>query len=135
MAGKADHSSSTDQTGPIARRPSAGRSRASAGKTERAALSIEVGGAAQPITLDLEDMTPVAPLAPDVAPRLLQTQAAYRRLITSGFSGADAAGLIGYVVGLPACNSRWSLNQVNRLLFLRNLYGNTEWGEAEREPA
>jgi len=134
MAGKADHSS-TDQTGPIARRPSAGRTRASAGKTERAAVSIEVGGAAQPISLDLDELVAVAPIAPDVAPRLVQTQAAYRLLITSGFSGADAAGLIGYVVGLHTCNSRWSLSQVNRLLFLRNLYTNTDWGEAEREPA
>jgi hypothetical protein len=134
MAGKADHSS-TDQTGPIARRPSAGRPRSSANRPERALAAIEVGGAAQLITHEPEVVAAVTPIAPDVMPRLLQTQAAYRLLITSGFSGADAAGLIGYVSGLPACSSRWSLNQVNRLLFLRDLYTNTAWGEAERDPA
>lgn len=134
MAGTADHSS-TDQTGPVARRPSAGRPRASAARPERALVSIEVGGAAQPIADEPDEIAAVAPIAPDFVPRLFQTQAAYRLLITSGFSGLDAAGLIGYVLGLPACNSRWTLSQVNRLLFLRNLYSNTDWGEAEREPA
>jgi len=75
------------------------------------------------------------PIPPDVLPRLLQTQAAYRLLITSGFTGVDAAGLISYVVGLPRCDSRWSLAQVNRMLFLRSLYTDTKCGEAERRPA
>jgi hypothetical protein len=78
---------------------------------------------------------PEAPISPDVLPRLLQTQAAYRLLITSGFTGADAAGLISYVVGLPRCDSRWSLAQINRMLFLRALYSESKWGEAERRPA
>ena len=56
-------------------------------------------------------------------------------LITSGFSGQDAAGLISYVVGLPRTDGRWSLSQVNRLLFLRDLYSNTKWGVYERRPA
>jgi len=140
MAGNADHSS-TDQTGPIARRP-AGRPRSSAARPERAMVSIEVGGAARPIASEPVETSAIAPatvatapIAPDVLPRLLRTQAAYRYLITSGFTSQDAAGLIGYVVGLSACQSRWSLSQVNRMLFLRDLYTNTAWGEAEREPA
>jgi hypothetical protein len=74
-------------------------------------------------------------IPPDILPRLLQTQASYRLLVTSGFSSQDAAGLIGYVVGLGPCESRWSLAQVNRLLFLRDLYSNTRWGETERQSA
>jgi hypothetical protein len=73
-----------------------------------------------------------APLPPDVLPRVLQTQRAHRRLVAGGFNSADAAALIGYVLGLPACDSRWSLEQINRLLFLRDLYSNTEWGKVER---
>jgi hypothetical protein len=73
-----------------------------------------------------------APLPPDLLPRWVQTQEAYRLLLAGGFDGADAAMLIGYVVGLPECDSRWSLEQINRLLFLRNLYSNTEWGTVER---
>jgi hypothetical protein len=65
---------------------------------------------------------------------MLQTQASYRLLITSGIASADAVGLIGYVLGLPQCESRWSLKQVNRLLFLRSMYTDSKWGEAERQP-
>jgi hypothetical protein len=75
------------------------------------------------------------PIAPDLQPREVQTQAAYRMLVTNGIAGVEAAALIGYVVGLAPCTSRWSLSQVNRLLFLRDLYSNTGWGESERLPA
>lgn len=134
MAGKAENSS-TGQTGPLGRRPAAGRARPATRQPEHASVPIEIGTesdflASQALAYELE-----TPIAPDVLPRLLQTQAAYRFLITSGFIGADAAGLIGYVVGLPRCESRWSLAQVNRMLFLRSLYTETKWGEAERRPA
>jgi hypothetical protein len=66
---------------------------------------------------------------------LLQTGAAYRQLVAGGLDGEDAAGLIGYVVGLPASASRWSLEETNLLLFLRDLYSNTDWGKAERRPS
>jgi hypothetical protein len=94
-----------------------------------------VDAAVPPVDQEKLAIEAAAPIAPDLAPRTIQTQAAYRSLITSGFSGQDAAGLIGYVVGLPPCGSRWSLVQVNRLLFLRALYTNSDWGEAERRAA
>jgi hypothetical protein len=72
------------------------------------------------------------PLPSDILPRLFQTQVAYRELVEYGFSEEDASGLIGYAVGLSACESRWSIAQINRLLFLRNLYSNTGWGQTER---
>jgi hypothetical protein len=78
---------------------------------------------------------PIVELPPDIVPRMLQTQAAYRLLVTNGFSSTDAAGLIGLVVGLPPVETRWSISQVNRLLFLRSLYTDTSWGVAERRPA
>jgi hypothetical protein len=81
-----------------------------------------------------EMMVGSTPIPPDVLPRPLQTQTAYRFLVASGFSGPDAAGLISYVVGLPQGDSRWSLAQVNQLLFLRAIYLNGDWGEAERRP-
>jgi hypothetical protein len=78
---------------------------------------------------------PAKALAPDLAPRELRTQATYRILVTKGIASADAAALIGYAVGLKPCKSRWNLKEINRLLFLRNLYANTAWGESEQEPA
>lgn len=134
MTGDADRSS-TGRTGPTARRPAAGRPRSTAGRPERAPVSIEVGAFAQPVARHNSAVEAATPIAPDMAPRMLQTKSAYRSLITSGFSGPDAAGLIGYVLGLPACDSRWSLTQINRLLFLRELYTNSDWGETERRPA
>ena len=74
------------------------------------------------------------PAAKDALPRLIKTQAAYRRLLQDGCNGQEAAGLISYVVGLAPCASRWSLGQVNRMLFLRDLYRNSEWGRSEQNP-
>lgn len=131
MAGQTDRSS-TGQTGPLARRPAAGRPRSSAGRPARVPLPVEIDIA--PESLETENAIAESPanIPPDFRPRTLQTQAAYRRLITSGFCGKDAAGLISYVVGLPGCESRWSLAQVNKLLFLKSLYSETNWGKAER---
>jgi len=94
-------------------------------------------GADEPLALPAPEPTPAlpAPLGPDIEPRDLQTQATYRLLIASGIPSADAAALIGYAIGLAPCQSRWSLKQINQLLFLRGLYSSSEWGESERQPA
>jgi hypothetical protein len=77
----------------------------------------------------------VAPLPPDILPRTIKTQASYRRLVSSGLTSAEAAGLIGYVSGLPQNASPWSMGQINKMLFLRSLYLESDWGKTEREPA
>ena len=76
-----------------------------------------------------------APLAPDFVSRTVRTEASYRLLTATGLTGAEAAGVIGYVVGLKACEQPWTLKQVNKVLFLRELYSSGDWGEAERKPA
>jgi hypothetical protein len=93
---------------------------------------IPIGEAAQLVGQHDTEVPPADPLPSDLLPRWVQTREAYRLLLAGGFDGADAAMLIGYVVGLPECDTRWSLEQINRLLFLRDLYSNTEWGEVER---
>jgi hypothetical protein len=133
MAGQADRSG-TGQTGPTAPRPSAGRPRAKARRPAQVPFPVEIGVSPEPLEIESSIAASPAPIPPDVRPRLVQTQAAYRRLITSGFSSKYAADLIGYVVGLPGCESRWSLTQVNKLLFLRSLYSESDWGRAERRP-
>ena len=136
MAGQADRSS-TGQTGPMARRLAAGRPNPGARRPARVPVPVEIDveGSSTPSGPSALAPSPTAPLPPDLLPRELPTQAAYRLLVTSGMPGEDAAALIGYVVGLANCDSRWSLSQVNRLLFLRALYSNNDWGEAERRPA
>jgi len=134
MAGKAD-GSSAGQTGPMPRRPPTGRPRTSSGRPVFHPVPVGVGRASEPVDPEKAAVPAVVQIPPDVQPRHVQTQAAYRLLITSGLSGQDAAGLIGYVVGLPQSDSRWSLSQVNRLLFLRSLYSTGDWAEAECRPA
>jgi hypothetical protein len=134
MAGQADRSSA-GQTGPTARRPAAGRPRSGADRRDMTAVPVGISPSEDPSATGIVAGSAVAPIPPDVLPRPLQTQTAYRFLVASGFSGLDAAGLISYVVGLPQGDARWSLAQVNQLLFLRAIYSNGDWGEAERRPA
>ena len=133
MAGQADRSAA-GRTGPTSRRPT-GRGRSSAGAPLNS-VAIPVGADEQ---LALPEPQPQlalpAPMGPDLLPRDLRTQATYRLLVSAGVPSDDAAALIGYAVGLAPCRTRWSLKEINRLLFLRNLYAETAWGETEREPA
>lgn len=133
MAGKADQSG-TGQTGHTPRRPAAGRPRPTTGRPVFTPAPVGISAAEQ-VGSDMTAVPSMVELPPDIVPRMLQTQAAYRLLVTNGFSSTDAAGLIGLVVGLPPVETRWSISQVNRLLFLRSLYTDTSWGEAERRPA
>jgi len=134
MAGKADQS--TGQTGHTPRRPAAGRPRPTAGRPVFTSAPVGISVAApEQVQTEMTAVPSIVELPPDIVPRMLQTQAAYRLLITNGFSSSDAAGLIGYVVGLPPVETRWSISQVNRLLFLRSLYTESSWGQAERRPA
>jgi hypothetical protein len=133
MAGRTDRSSA-NQTGPVVRQAATRRPQANISRPARVQVPIEVGPAPEPIVSEALVVSSTSPLAHDTTVRQFQTQAAYRRLITSGISSPEAAGLISYVVGLAPCESHWSLLQVNRLLFLRDLYGNTDWGKAERAP-
>jgi hypothetical protein len=115
---------SMDWAGPPARRP------ASFG---RGTASRRLRLAAIPILPDEPELE-LEQLPPDVAPRQVATGAAFARLVNEGLPEADAAGLIGFAVGLAQGDSRWSLGQVNKLLFLRDMYSNTRWGQAERKP-
>jgi hypothetical protein len=133
MAGQTDRGGA-GQTGPVARRPASGHAHPGAPRLGRVPIPIEVEAATQPAG-QAEAKTAVAPpIPPDFLPRQLETGAAHKLLVRSGLSGQDAAALISFVVGLPPCDSRWSLAQVNALLFLRELYSNSDWGEAERQP-
>jgi hypothetical protein len=134
MTGNADHPS-VDGTGRTEGRPSPARARG-AGNPQAAPVPIDIDPSAPiPDPLAYDSTVAVASaIPPDVLPRTIRTQAAYRQLVSSGLTGAEAAGLIGYVSGLTPKASPWSMTQINRLLFLRALYGEGKWGEAERRP-
>jgi hypothetical protein len=136
MAGRTDRSA-TGGTGPTSRRSTAGRPRSGSARPKMNSVAVPIEADATPTSMPAElPVSPAAPLAPDLNPRTVETQKAYRILVASGFLGADAASLIGYVVGLPTAGAtRWTLPQINRLLFLREVYLKSGWGDDERRPA
>lgn len=47
------------------------------------------------------------------------TRPVYRLLLMKGLTPTEAANLTAFICGLSTSDPRWSLNQVNQLLFLR----------------
>jgi hypothetical protein len=64
--------------------------------------------------------TPKRRAAPAAAPAPA-TRAIYRLLLMKGMTPAEAASLTAFMCGLPTTDLRWSLRQVNQLLFLRRM--------------
>ena len=56
------------------------------------------------------------------------TRATYRLLLLRGLEAHEAANLTAYLCGLPVSEARWTLGEVNRLLFLRDLGRSGRWG-------
>ena len=50
-----------------------------------------------------------------------ETRATYRMLILRGLAPEEAANLTAYVCGIHVESRPWKLDEVNRLLFLREL--------------
>lgn len=57
---------------------------------------------------------------PDETTQLV-TRSTYRQLLTRGLSSDEAATLTAFLCGIPVAEVQWSIGQVNRLLFLREL--------------
>jgi hypothetical protein len=45
-----------------------------------------------------------------------------------GLAPDEAANLTAYLCGLPVGEARWTLGEINRLLFLRELSRSGRWG-------
>lgn len=56
------------------------------------------------------------------------TRATYRLLLLKGLAPDEAASLTAYLCGLPVGEARWTLGEINRLLFLRELSRSGRWG-------
>jgi hypothetical protein len=61
-------------------------------------------------------------------------RATFWHLQQQGLTAGEAASLTAFMCGLPAADLRWSLHQINQLLFLQRLYqlGRFGIGEGER---
>ncbi len=72
------------------------------------------------------------PAAVDEPCAALHIQATFRLLRMGGLAPDEAANLTAFLVGLEIHDSPWTIGQINRMLFLRQLYRGEGWGEAER---
>ena len=52
----------------------------------------------------------------------LATRSTYRTLIMRGMAPEEAANLTAFMAGLPVGQGRWTLKQINELLFLRRMH-------------
>ena len=58
----------------------------------------------------------------------LVTRSTFRLLLLRGLSADEAANLTAFMCGIPIDQVRWSLRQVNQLLFLRELARSGRFG-------
>jgi hypothetical protein len=60
-----------------------------------------------------------------------RTRATYRMLTFRGLAPAEAANLTAFLCGLPVGEAHWSIAEVNRLLFLRELNRTGRFGSED----
>jgi hypothetical protein len=68
------------------------------------------------------------------SPSRPQTRATYRTLLLKGLAPEEAANLTAYLCGIEVGAGQWKLNEVNRLLFLRELHESGAFGADDRGP-
>jgi hypothetical protein len=100
-----------------AHRGSPGRDRSSHRGSSASVLA--AASAAAPGSAPTSRASSTAPAAASPAPATLAT---YRALIRKGLSPEEATNLTAFLCGIPLGEAHWTLRQVNRLLFLRELH-------------
>jgi hypothetical protein len=60
----------------------------------------------------------------------IPTRSTYRLLLMRGLEPGEAANLTAYLCGIDVAGATWSIAEVNRILFLRNLARSGRWGGA-----
>jgi hypothetical protein len=61
----------------------------------------------------------------------VRTRATYRLLLMRGLAPDEAANLTAFMSGIQVGGQGWKLNQVNKLLFLRELNRSGRFGETD----
>jgi hypothetical protein len=80
----------------------------------------------------LTPSTAIADLTRTSADHLL-TRATYRLLQMKGLAPEEAANVTAFLCGIPVADVHWSLNQINQLLFLRQLARTGRFGATDGE--
>jgi hypothetical protein len=108
-----------------ARRGTRGQGRSSRGASSwpvLAAASAAVSGSA---------IETRAAASSSAAVQVQTTRATYRTLLLKGMAPDEAANLTAYLAGIPVGEATWTLSQVNRLLFLREMQRIGHFGHAD----
>ena len=71
------------------------------------------------------------PHLPDGA---IRTRHTVRSLMLRGLDRGEATNLTAFLCGIPVVDRSWTLSEINRLLFLRELYDRGEFGPADARP-
>ena len=87
------------------------------------------GGAGTGLPLSAPDSTARA-FGPAV-PATRTPRATFSQLQQQGLTPGEAASLTAFMCGLPTADLRWSLVQINHLLFLQRLYQLGRFGLGE----
>jgi hypothetical protein len=78
--------------------------------------------------------TPTRPDPARLEADALITRSTYRVLLMRGLAPEEAANLTAFMCGIPLAQVRWSLRQVNQLLFLRELSRTGRFGAHDGGP-
>ena len=99
----------------------AGQARRGAqGRSSRADSSWPVLAAASVVASGSDTATTSLPTSPASTPEL-PTRTIYRNLIMRGLAPDEAANLTAYLAGIGVGGTKWTLRQINQLLFLRQM--------------
>lgn len=72
----------------------------------------------------------LATLTPDT-----ETGATYRNLLLRGLAPDEAANLTAFLCGIQLAETAWTIGEVNRILFLRELNRTGRFGDQDGNPA
>ena len=77
---------------------------------------------------------PAEPPNPSAGDQLI-TRTTYRMLLAKGLAPEEAASLTAFLCGIPIAEVRWSLRQINQLLFLREMARTGRFGPGDGGPS
>ena len=97
------------------------------------AAAVSAGAPGSALTAPTSSSTLEATPAPTAVPPPTPG-ATFRLLQQKGLTPDEAASLTAFMCGLPTADLRWSLRQINQMLFLQRLYhlGRFDLGDGER---
>ena len=104
------------------------------GRSQRDDSSYPVLAAASAAVSGSATATSTVDLSAETQPSVA-TRSTYRHLLLKGMAPEEAANLTAYMAGIPVGAARWTLKQINQLLFLRQMNQTGRFGGTDGNPA